>query len=139
MPDSKSSASSRLFETIGVVVLLAAVSVAAVLWCARQGYTLYYGDAEAHLNIARRVLDSRTPGGEQFGTVWLPLAHLLRIPFVMRDDWGRSRLAGAGTCAACVGDAGGGRVGAGPGLVASGAGGQGRAVAGGERAKWAEG
>src|SRR5579859_5954820 len=84
-----------------VMLLLAAIGAAAVVWCARHGYTLYYGDAEAHLNIARRVLDSRTPGGEQFGTVWLPLPHALMIPFVMRDDWWHSGLAGAIPSAAC--------------------------------------
>ncbi len=56
---------------------------------------MYYGDAEAHLNIARRILDSRTPGPEQLGTVWLPLPHLLMIPFVTRDSWWRSGVAGA--------------------------------------------
>ena len=78
-----------------VVLLLAAISVTAILWCSSRGYTLYYGDAEAHLNIARRILDSRTPGPEQLGTVWLPLPHLLMIPFVTRDRWWRSGLAGA--------------------------------------------
>ena len=70
-----------------MVVLLAVISSAALLWCASRGYTLYYGDAEAHLNIARRVLDSRTPGAEQLGTVWLPLPHLLMLPFVAREKW----------------------------------------------------
>ncbi len=65
-----------------VIASLVAVGAAALAFCARHGYTLYYGDAEAHLNIARRILDSRTPGGEQFGTVWLPLPHLLIMPFV---------------------------------------------------------
>ena len=78
-----------------LIVLLAVISVAAVLWCSSRGYTLYYGDAEAHLNIARRILDSRTPGPEQLGTVWLPLPHLLMIPVVTRDSWWRSGLAGA--------------------------------------------
>ncbi len=68
-----------------VAALLAVISVAAARWCASRGYTLYYGDAEAHLNIARRVLDSRTPGPEQLGTVWLPLPHLLMIPLAGRD------------------------------------------------------
>jgi dolichyl-phosphate-mannose-protein mannosyltransferase len=104
MLDSKSSASlrlSRTIETLAVVLLLSAISAAAVVWCARRGYTLYDGDAEAHLNIARRVLDSRTPSGEQFGTVWLPLPHLFMIPFVMRDEWWHSGLAGALPSAAC--------------------------------------
>jgi hypothetical protein len=76
-----------------LAVLLAAISVTALLWCSSRGYTLYYGDAEAHLNIARRILDSRTPGPEQLGTVWLPLPHLLMIPFAMRDSWWRSGVA----------------------------------------------
>jgi len=78
-----------------MVVLLAVISSAALLWCASRGYTLYYGDAEAHLNIARRVLDSRTPGAEQLGTVWLPLPHLLMLPFVAREKWWRSGIGGA--------------------------------------------
>lgn len=77
------------------MLLLAAISVTALLWCTSRGYTLYYGDAEAHLNIARRVLDSRTPGPEQLGTVWLPLPHVLMLPFVARDRWWRSGVAGA--------------------------------------------
>jgi len=43
---------------------------------------LLYGDAVAHINIARRVIDSQTPGLLQLGTVWLPLPHLLMIPFI---------------------------------------------------------
>jgi len=88
-----------------VVLLLAAISAAAAWWCASRGYTLHHGDAEAHLNIARRVLDSRTPGGEQLGTVWLPLPHLLMIPLVMRaganDSMWRSGLGGVIPSAGC--------------------------------------
>jgi hypothetical protein len=104
MPVSKSSASSLLSKTkeiAGVVLLLAAISAAAAVWCASRGYTLYYGDAEAHLNIARRVLDSRTPGPYQLGTVWLPLPHLLMIPFVMNGNLWKSGLAGVIPSAAC--------------------------------------
>jgi 4-amino-4-deoxy-L-arabinose transferase-like glycosyltransferase len=39
----------------------------------------------AHIHIARRVFDSRTPGLFQLGTVWLPLPHLLDIPFIVND------------------------------------------------------
>jgi len=69
-------------QTVAVAATLALWGAASALFCALHGYTLYYGDAEAHLNIARRILDSRTPNGEQFGTVWLPLPHLLMLPFV---------------------------------------------------------
>ena len=58
---------------------------AAVAWFYRTGAILYYGDAEAHLNIARRIVDSRTPGWCQLGTTWLPLPHLLMIPLVRHD------------------------------------------------------
>jgi hypothetical protein len=63
-------------------------------WFHSSGYTLYYGDAEAHLNIARRVVDSRTPGYDQIGTVWLPVPHLLMLPFASDDSLWRSGLAG---------------------------------------------
>jgi len=78
-----------------VILALTALSILASWYCFQHGYTLYYGDAEAHLNIARRVLDSRTPGPEQLGTVWLPLPHILMIPFAMRDPWWKNGLAGA--------------------------------------------
>ncbi len=78
------------------------LSAAAVALCSSARATLlYYGDAEAHLNIARRIVDSRTPGCDQIGTVWLPLPHLLMLPFV-RNDWlWRSGLAGAIPSAIC--------------------------------------
>jgi len=40
---------------------LALVSAAAIAVCYTNGWLLYYGDAEAHLNIARRIVDSRPP------------------------------------------------------------------------------
>ena len=61
------------------------VSVTALSQFYRYGHTLYYGDAVAHLNIARRIVDSRTPGLDQIGTVWLPLPHMLTLPFAGND------------------------------------------------------
>ncbi len=81
--------------------MLTGISVAVARWCLARGYVLYYGDAEAHLNIARRILDSRTPGPEQIGTVWLPLPHLLLIPFVMHGNWWRTGVAGIFPSAIC--------------------------------------
>ncbi len=54
-----------------------------------------YGDAVAHLGIARRILDSRNPGLIQLGGVWLPLPHLLMLPFVQKLEWWQNGLAGA--------------------------------------------
>ena len=64
-------------------------------YCARHDLLLLYGDAVAHLHIARRVFDSLNPGFRQLGSVWLPFPHLLMIPFVARMDWWQSGLAGA--------------------------------------------
>jgi 4-amino-4-deoxy-L-arabinose transferase-like glycosyltransferase len=86
---------------LGIFLLLSGISGAAAYWCASRGYTLYYGDAEAHLNISRRLLDSRTPGPEQIGTVWLPLPHVLTALFVHNDSWWRSGVAGVIPSAAC--------------------------------------
>jgi hypothetical protein len=66
-----------------VVQLAAAVSIASFFYYLQHGQLLLYGDAVAHINIARRVFDSRTPGLLQLGTVWLPLPHLLMLPFLL--------------------------------------------------------
>src|SRR5207249_9133131 len=58
------------------------VSILSFLYYLRINAILMYGDAVAHTNIARRVIDSMTPGPLQLGTVWLPLPHLLMIPFL---------------------------------------------------------
>ncbi len=64
------------------------VSFFSFLHYLQRGDLLLYGDAVAHINIARRVFDSQTPGLLQLGTVWLPLPHLLMIPFVFsRAMW----------------------------------------------------
>ncbi len=66
--------------------LTACISILSFLFYFRRGEILLYGDAVAHINIARRVFDSRTPGLLQLGTVWLPLPHLLMIPFLL-SNW----------------------------------------------------
>jgi len=76
-------------------------SSAAIAFFFSRGYLLYYGDAEAHLNIARRLFDSATPGYDQIGTYWLPLPHLLMLPFVRVDAWWHSGLAAAFSSALC--------------------------------------
>jgi hypothetical protein len=73
-------------ETAWVAAVAALVSIVSFLYYLRHGDVLLYGDAVAHINIARRVFDSQTPGFLQLGTVWLPLPHLLMIPFLV-SDW----------------------------------------------------
>lgn len=76
-------------------LLLAMLAAGATWWVHLQGYTHYYGDAQAHLNIARRVLDSQTPGAMQIGTVWLPLPHLAMMPLAGNNELWANGLAGA--------------------------------------------
>jgi hypothetical protein len=70
-----------------------AASAAAILWSWRHGAMLNYGDAVAHLHIARRVFDSRTPRFSELGSVWLPLPHILLLPFVQSYRWWATGLA----------------------------------------------
>jgi hypothetical protein len=74
--------------------LLTAAAVAlgcAAVWIYHNaGLTLSHYDAKAHLVVARRVVDSITPGWQQLGAVWLPLPHLLNLPFVQVDALYRS-------------------------------------------------
>ena len=59
------------------------ISIVSFLYYYQRSDVMLYGDAVAHINIARRVFDSKTPGLLQLGTVWLPLPHLLMIPFLI--------------------------------------------------------
>jgi hypothetical protein len=69
-----------------VVALAAAVfGVVAALHYSALGLTLSHYDAKAHLVVARRILDSLTPGWEQIGAVWLPLPHLINMLPVQVD------------------------------------------------------
>ena len=85
--------SSRWDYEVRLLALLAVcVSVFSFLFYFRRGEVMLYGDAVAHINIARRVFDSSTPGLLQLGTVWLPMPHLLMIPFLISDRLWRSEV-----------------------------------------------
>jgi len=75
--------------------LATCVSVFSFLFYFQHEKTLLYGDAVAHINIARRVFDSKTPGLLQLGTVWLPLPHLLMIPFIVSMKMWRTGAGGS--------------------------------------------
>jgi len=82
-------------DTFVIGLLASVASVAAFLYYFHTGQLLLYGDAVAHLNIARRVVDSLTPGPLQLGTVWLPLPHIVTLPFVWIDSLWQSGIAGS--------------------------------------------
>src|SRR5271155_4697097 len=70
-------------------------------WSWSHAAFLLYGDAEAHIHIARRLFDSHRPGITQLGSVWLPLPHLLMVPFLLVDSWWRSGFAAVIPSAIC--------------------------------------
>ncbi len=78
-------------------LLLAILSVAALLWYYAHNELLLYGDAVAHINIARHVIDNRSWWSAffQLGTVWLPLQHVAMLPFVWNNRLWQSGLAGS--------------------------------------------
>ena len=77
------------------------LTLAALAFCSRHQLLLLYGDAVAHLHIARRLFDSREPGFRQLGSVWLPLPHLLLVPFVLKMSWWQTAMAAAIPSMAC--------------------------------------
>ena len=86
---------SKREEAMPIALAAVALGFIALIVCMSRGYLLLYGDAVAHLGIARRILDSRNPGIIQLGGVWLPLPHLLILPFVQKMEWWQNGMAGA--------------------------------------------
>jgi hypothetical protein len=82
--DSRRQAS--IIEHSILSAIAAVISLIAFIFYYQHHTILLYGDAVAHTNIARHVFDSRTPGILEFGTVWLPLPHLIDMPFVA-NNW----------------------------------------------------
>jgi hypothetical protein len=100
--DSPPSKARAIWWEAGLVAVLAGLLIAvAAQWFYARGYVLYYGDAQAHLSISRGIIDSRTPGYEQIGSVWLPVLHLLCLPMVRNDFLWSSGLAGTIPVAFC--------------------------------------
>jgi hypothetical protein len=73
---------------LAAITLAAAMaSVAVYAYFVSVHAALAYPDAVSHLLISRRVLFASTPGLAQLGAVWLPLPHLLSLPFVWVSSW----------------------------------------------------
>jgi hypothetical protein len=89
------ASSDGTHDSLHAGALAAAVALAFFRNFYTQGAILLYGDAVAHIHIARRVFDSITPGPLRLGTVWLPLPHILMIPFVVSDWMWRTGVGGS--------------------------------------------
>ncbi|GAC1471139.1 MAG: hypothetical protein PVS3B3_16930 [Ktedonobacteraceae bacterium] len=71
-------------------------SILSCLYYFQQHQILLYDDAESHLTVARKFIDNVTPFDiTQFGAVWLPLPHILMLPFIWNDFLWRTGLAGS--------------------------------------------
>jgi hypothetical protein len=77
LPDAGGPPGAR----VPALALAAALAISALAWAMVVGSRahLLHFDAKAHLLVARRVLDSLTPGWTQLGAVWLPLPHILNV------------------------------------------------------------
>ena len=91
-----------------VAAVIAGVACANLYYFFSRGLTNLYGDGIAHMEGARRIFDSLTPGYAEIGSVWLPLYHLLVAPLALNDSLWQTGLAGslvssaAFTCTAWV-------------------------------------
>jgi hypothetical protein len=90
--------------TTSVWAAILAVAVGGLSYFYTRGLTQLYGDALAHMEGARRFLDSLTPGYPELGSVWLPMFHLLAAPLAINDHLWRTGLAGSlvSTAAFCI-------------------------------------
>jgi len=81
-------------QTIAIwACLLLAGSISLAFFYSR-GLINLYGDSMAHLEGARRLIDSITPGYQEMGTVWLPVPHLLMAIPAQNDFLWKTGLAG---------------------------------------------
>jgi hypothetical protein len=82
-----------------VAAIAAIISVASFVYFFANGMTNVYGDGVAHVNIARKVVDS--PDASlwrryiQIGSPWLPLQTVLMLPLVSNDWLWRTGVAGS--------------------------------------------
>lgn len=83
------------------VVVASLASLLALGYFFNTQEILLLGDTYSHMLIARRLFDTLTPGLAQIGGVWLPLPHLLMVPFVWNDYLWHTGLAGSFVAMPC--------------------------------------
>ena len=100
--DRSSDRAARSIE-YGLAATAAIVALGAWIVYLRAGLVLSHYDAKAHLVVARRVIDSLTPGWRQLGAVWLPLPHLIQVLPTQVDILYRTGAFGSLISIACFG------------------------------------
>ena len=98
-PSQKTAISITISQTTLLTIIVIAVSVTAFLYFFLSGMTNVYGDGVAHVNIARKVVDSADVSMRQryiqIGSPWLPVQTVLMLPLVTNDWLWRSGAAGS--------------------------------------------
>lgn len=79
---------------IATVIISVGLIISVIMLSIDPYFLTNYADGVNHLVIARRVFDTLTPGLVQLGGVWLPITHLLMMPFVANDFLFHTGLAG---------------------------------------------
>ncbi|MGE5326723.1 MAG: hypothetical protein ACM3NO_06760 [Deltaproteobacteria bacterium] len=100
----KSSAGLRVWPDAAVAACILSTAGASLYVFYFRGLSNLYGDGISHMEGARRIFDSLTPGYQEIGSVWLPLYHLLVAPLAINDHLWRTGLAGSlvSTAAFCL-------------------------------------
>jgi len=98
-PLRKLALSVKSSPLLGVAAIAAILSICSFMYFFSNGMTNVYGDGVAHLNIARKVVDS--PDSSlwrryiQIGSPWLPLQTVLMLPLAANDWMWRTGAAGS--------------------------------------------
>jgi hypothetical protein len=83
------NALTRIANRRSLIILAFSIGSGVILACYMYNINnhslLYYSDSISHLVRARQLIDYSSPGLEQIGTVWLPLPHLILLPFSLVD------------------------------------------------------
>jgi hypothetical protein len=89
----------KLSSAVTVGIIVAVLSFSAFLYFFANGMTNVYGDGVAHVNIARKVVDSTDDSlwqrYMQIGSPWLPLQTVAMLPLVANDWMWRTGVAGS--------------------------------------------
>src|SRR5918996_6414918 len=86
-----------------LITIVAGVTAAFILYSFDKFSLLYYADSVSHLVRSREFVDAINPGlFEQFGTAWLPIPHLLLLPFTLIEPLFRTGFAGAALNVPCL-------------------------------------
>jgi len=79
----------------GLIAAILFVALGSLYFFYTRGLSNLYGDGVAHVEGARRLFDSLTPGYLETGSAWLPLFHILASPFAQNTFLWKTGLAGS--------------------------------------------